>query len=111
MKIPHAKDSIIPKTGVFRKTELHGTVPAQTRAEQERVRSRTQKNLRSPDSDVAYVPFDTAFRDLICSVIQRQDRIREELLMLDADLRQQITALEVRMGKNGKQPVETPEEH
>ena len=52
------------------------------------------QSLKSPGSMVSYQPFETAFRDFICSLMERQDMMGEELLLHIADLQQQIDALE-----------------
>jgi hypothetical protein len=83
-----------PVRNVFRKTELHGTMPASTPDEGKKTRRRTMQSLKSPGAMVSYQPFETAFRDFICSLMERQDMMGEELLLHIADLQQQIDALE-----------------
>jgi len=88
-----------PVRTVFRKTELHGTVPASTPEEGKKIRRRTIQSLKSPGAMVSYQPFETAFRDFICSLMERQDLMGEELLLHIADLQQQIDALEDQLNK------------
>jgi hypothetical protein len=83
-----------PVRNVFRKTELHGTMPASTPDEGKKTRRRTMQSLKSPGAMVSYQPFETAFKDFICSLMERQDMMGEELLLHIADLQQQIDALE-----------------
>jgi hypothetical protein len=85
-----------PVRTVFRKTELHGTTTVSTPVEGKKIRRRTMQHLKSPGAAVSYQPFETAFRDFICSLMERQDLMGEELLLHIADLQQQIDALEDR---------------
>jgi DNA-binding MarR family transcriptional regulator len=52
------------------------------------------QSLKSPGAMVSYQPFETAFKDFICSLMERLDMMGEELLLHIADLQQQIDALE-----------------
>ena len=83
-----------PAGNVFRKTELHGTTTASTPDEGKKIRKRTMQSLKSPGATVPYHQFETAFKDFICSLMERQDMMGEELLLHIADLQQQIDALE-----------------
>jgi len=82
---------------VFRKTELNGIAPPSTPNEIKKARQRTMKNIRDPDSAIAYRPFEDAFRDFTCSLVEREDRVYDEMLLHVADLQQQIDALEDRI--------------
>ena len=83
-----------PDGNVFRKTELHGMTTASTPDEGKKTRRRTMQSLKSPGAMVSYQPFETAFKDFICSLMERQDMMGEDLLLHIADLQQQIDALE-----------------
>lgn len=98
---PHAaakgqarKPPVRPVKKVFRKTELHGTGPATTPEECDRLRRKTIQNLKEPGAEISYKQFEAAFRDYTCSLIERQDRIRDELFFHVADLQQQVNDLE-----------------
>lgn len=80
--------------GVFRKTELLGNAPPAEPDAARKARQRTKKNLNNPGSAIAYRPFEDAFRDFVCSLVERQDMIYDEMLMHVADLAQQIDELE-----------------
>jgi len=88
-----------PVRTVFRKTELHGATPGVTPDDCKKTRRRTMQSLKSPGSMVSYQPFETAFRDFICSLMERQDLMGEEFLLHIADLQQQIDALEDQLNK------------
>jgi hypothetical protein len=91
----------VPQPGgnVFRKTELHGTTTASTPDKGKKTRRRTIQSLKSPAATVSYQPFETAFRDFICSLMERQDMMGEDLLLHIADLQQQIDVLEDQLNK------------
>jgi hypothetical protein len=82
---------------VFRKTELLGIAPPTGPDEIKKARQRTLKNIRDPDGLVAYRRFEDAFRDFICSLVERQDTIYDEMLLHVADLQQRIDLLEQRL--------------
>jgi hypothetical protein len=88
-----------PDGNVFRKTELHGTTTVSTPDKGKKTRRRTMQRLKSPGAAVSYQPFETAFRDFICSLIEHQDMMGEELLLHIADLQQQIDVLEDQLNK------------
>ena len=52
------------------------------------------QSLESPGVTVSYHTFEVAFKDFICSLMERQDMMGEDLLLHIADLQQQIDALE-----------------
>jgi len=89
-----------PVRSVFRKTELHGAAPASTPDECKKVRRRTMQNLKAPGGMIAYGPFEAAFREFICSLMERQDMVAEEMLLQYADLRQRLDAIEDRLEEN-----------
>jgi|WetSurMetagenome_2_1015567.scaffolds.fasta_scaffold745510_1 hypothetical protein len=85
-----------PVRGIFRKTELHGELPEMTPAEQRKIRNRTLESLKGPGATVSYQPFEKAFRDFTCSLIEHQYFVEEQMLLRIADLQQQIDVLERR---------------
>lgn len=87
-----------PARSVFRKTELLGIAPPSEPDVIKKTRQRILKKIRDPDSDVLYRPFEDAFRDFVCSLVERQDRVYDEMLLHVADLQQQIDTLEDRPG-------------
>jgi len=86
-----------PAKSVFRKTELLGIAPPTEPEAIKKARQRILKNIRDPDGEVAYRPFEDAFRDFTCSLVQRQERVYDEMILQVADLQQQIDALEQRL--------------
>lgn len=91
-----------PVRKVFRKTELHGTGPATTPEECDRLRKRTIQNLKEPGAEISYKSFEAAFKDFTCSLIERQDRIRDEFSYHVADLQQQVNDLEQQLAQAQK---------
>jgi hypothetical protein len=88
-----------PRSNVFRKTDLHGTTTVSTPDKGKKTRRRMIQSLKNPGAPVSYPPFETAFRDFICSLMERQDMMGEDLLLYIADLQQQIDALEDQLNK------------
>ena len=93
LNVPEDEPVLRPVTDVFRKTELNGTRLPSTPDELKKTRKRTMQKLRDPGGEVPYREFETAFRDFICSLMERQDVIQQEALLHIADLEQRISAL------------------
>jgi hypothetical protein len=85
-----------PVRNVFRKTELHGATMASTPGVRKKTRRRTKQSLESQSVMASCHRFEVVFKDLICSLMESQDMMEEDLLLHIADLQQQITALEDR---------------
>ena len=88
-----------PVKSIFRKTELLGIAPPTEPVAIKKARQRTLKKIRDPDGGTAYRPFEDAFRDFVCSLVEQQDRANDEMLLHAADLQQQIDALEDRFDR------------
>jgi len=58
-------------------------------------RRRTGRELLEHDSDIPYVAAEKAQRDLVCSLIERQDRVTEKLLLMINDLQYRTDDLEL----------------
>jgi len=93
-----------PAKGVFRKTERLGIAPPAEPEEFKKARQRTLKNIRVPDGEIAYRPFEDSFRTFVCSLVERQERIHDEMLLHAADLQQQIDALGRQRAEQQKSP-------
>lgn len=89
-----------PARSVFRKTELLGIAPPSEPGTIRKARQRTLKSIRDPDGEVAYRPFEDAFRDFVCSLVERQNNVYDEMLLHAADLQQRIDTLECRVEKS-----------
>jgi len=57
------------------------------------------QSLESPGVMESYHPFEVAFKDFICSLMEHQDMMGEDLLLHIADLQQQIDALKDKVNK------------
>ncbi len=101
-----------PKCSVFRKTELHSSSQGSTVEDAIKTRKRVSKQLDKPLSGITLRPYETAFRDLICSIVGHQDLAEDQLCLHIADLQQQITDLQQRIGtleqRPGTQTQSTP---
>lgn len=97
MHLPGHRTKHRPAKSVFRKTELRGIAPPSEPDAIKKSRQRTLKNIRDPDGEVAYRMFEDSFRDFTCSLVERQDKVYDEMLLHVADLQQQVDALEDRI--------------
>jgi hypothetical protein len=108
----HVPDNVAdhrPKGSVFRKTELHHSSRGSPAEETKKVRKRIFRNLDNPGSGVTLRPFETALRDLVCSIIGQQDLAEEKLFLHIADLQQQITDLQQKIETlEQRLPVQAP---
>ena len=79
---------------VERRTGLRGQhigaapVPAGT------IRRQTKAQLNERDPEIPYVKFEAALCDLVCSLMERQDRMNEELLRRMIDLQYRMDDIE-----------------
>jgi hypothetical protein len=79
---------------VERKTGLRGLSIGQERVAQSTTRKRTERDLRLPDAEVPYFTTEKAVRDLVCSLIERQDRMNESIFLKLIDLEYRIDDIE-----------------
>ena len=57
-------------------------------------RRRTRADINEKDAEVPYMNFETAARDLVCSLMERQDRMNEEIFCKIIDLAYRLGDLE-----------------
>ncbi len=86
---------LAPRLGE-RKTELRGLAIASSRAAPGSIRKRTEQDLKEPGAEIPYYKTEKAIRDLVCSLIERQDRINEELVLEITNLKYRIEDFENR---------------
>jgi hypothetical protein len=79
---------------VERKTELRESAIAPSWAAPASIRKRTERDLKEPNAEITYYKAEKANRDLFCSLIERQDRMIEEVFLVINDLRYRIEDLE-----------------
>jgi hypothetical protein len=83
---------------VFRKTELLSAPPlSEEDDELKTLRKKMMLRLRRPKCEVRYLPFETAFREFVASLIVRQDRTDAELRPMIIELAEQVRILEKRL--------------
>jgi hypothetical protein len=68
-------------TEVDRKTELQGMSGKSSPEGPAQVRRRTERDLKDPYSDIPYAKTEKAVRDLVCSLIERQDRMNADIFL------------------------------
>lgn len=81
-----AKKTASPPRLVERKTELRGMGIAARREQKKTVRRRTERDLAMSDPEVPYARTERAVRDLVCSLLERQDRMNEAIFLKLNDL-------------------------
>ena len=94
-----------------RRTGLRNLGIGQTRAPMRTIRKNTEDELREKDPEIPYVKTEHAIRDLICSLMERQDRMNEQLLQRIIDLQYRMDDLEADLSAaTGKNYAGDPEE-
>jgi hypothetical protein len=68
-------------TEVHRKTELQGMSTKSFPEEPAQVRRRTEQNLRNSEFGIPYAATEKAVRDLVCSLVERQDRMNAGIIL------------------------------
>jgi len=80
---------------VERVTALRGQAIDHGQRPKRSVRSGIKLELLAYDSDIPYAAVEKAQRDLVCSLIERQDRVTEKLLLMINDLQYRTDELEL----------------
>jgi hypothetical protein len=71
----------LPAKEVDRKTELQGISRKLSPDDPSQVRRRTERDLKDADADIPYAKTERAVRDLVCSLIERQDRMNIDIFL------------------------------
>jgi len=79
---------------VERVTALRGQGIARPPEPKNILRRQTQTDIYGKDAEVPYVKFEAAARDLVCSLMERQDRMNEEIFYKLNDLVYRVEDLE-----------------
>ena len=79
---------------VERVTALRGLGIARPQEPKSIHRRRTQADISSRNPEIPYVKFETAIRDVVCSLMERQDRMNEEIFCRINDLVYRVEDLE-----------------
>ena len=80
---------------VERVTALRGQAIDHGQRSKRSVRSGIKQEMLAYDSDIPYTAAEKAQRDLVCSLIERQDRVTEKLLLMINDLQYRTDDLEL----------------
>ena len=78
---------------VERATSMRGQSIARPQEPKSTHRRRTQLDIYGKDAEIPYVKFEAAARDLVCSLMERQDRMNEEIFLKLNDLVYQVEDL------------------
>ena len=79
---------------VTRATALRGQHIARRRVAQKTIRKNTESDLKEQGAEVSYYKAEKAIRDLVCSILERQDRMNEEIFYRVIDLQCRMDDLE-----------------
>jgi len=77
-----------------RATALRGQGIGRPPAPKSAVRRQTYGDIYGKDPEIPYVKFEAGFRDLVCSLMERQDRMNEEIFYRINDLASRLDDLE-----------------
>lgn len=58
------------------------------------LRKNTESDLHEKDPEIPYVKTERAIRDLVCSLMERQDRMNEAILLRVIDLQYRMDDIE-----------------
>ncbi|MCK9593654.1 MAG: hypothetical protein M0Q91_16755 [Methanoregula sp.] len=86
---------------VERVTALRGQSIARLPEPKSTLRRQTQVDIYGRDAEVPYVKFEAAARDLVCSLMERQDRMNEEIFYKLNDLAYRVEDLEENRTREG----------
>ena len=86
---------------VERATALRGQSIARPQEPKSIRRLRTRMDIYEKDAEIPYVKFEAAVRDLVCSLMERQDRMNEEIFYKTNDLSDRIEDLEQARQEDG----------
>ncbi|MDD1681440.1 MAG: hypothetical protein LUQ35_07505 [Methanoregula sp.] len=79
---------------VERVTALRAQSIARPRQPKNVLRRQSQYDIYGKDPEIPYVKFEAAARDLVCSLMERQDRMNEEIFYKINDLAYRVEDLE-----------------
>ena len=85
-KVPAPAPERTAPRQVERATALRGLSIAPARTPKKTPRRRTLQDLRDRDPEVPYRQYEDASRDLVCSLMERQDRMNEAIFNRIIDL-------------------------
>lgn len=92
---------------VQRKTCLRGQSIDPPHYPKQSVMRQIEKDFGEKDPDIPYIAWENAMKDLVCSLIERQDRLARNLLLRLGDLEYRVEDLENDMdehlNKTGKE--------
>ena len=90
----NAKRTRITPRLVERVTALRGQGIARPPEPKSTRRRRTRMDIYNKDAEIPYVKFEAVARDLVCSLMERQDRMNEEIFYKINDLAYRVEGIE-----------------
>ncbi|MFA4848741.1 MAG: hypothetical protein WC626_03360, partial [Methanoregula sp.] len=92
---PDVKIEDAPPRLVERATGLRGLSVCSAKDSKSTCRKRTERDLHSPDAEIPYIKTEHALRDLVCSLMERQDRMNEAFFLKLNDLEYRVDDFEL----------------
>ncbi|MDP3564358.1 MAG: hypothetical protein Q8R70_07680 [Methanoregula sp.] len=86
---------------IDRVTALRGLSIGRPKEPKSSLRCQTQRAIYGKDPEIPYVKFETGARDLVCSLMERQDRMNEEIFYRLSDHLCRIEDLELERKDDG----------
>ena len=83
---------------VERMTGLRGLSIGKRGVAPSTIRTRTESDLRQTDAEIPYLKTEKAIRDLVCSLMERQDRMNEAIFLKLIDLEYRVDDSENQVG-------------
>ena len=80
---------------VERATALRGLSISRPLTSKSALRRRSLQEIRSLEPEIPYQQFESATRDLVCSLMERQDRMNEEIFNKIVDLEYRVKDIEI----------------
>jgi len=87
---------------VERATALRGQSIARPQEPRSIRRLHTRMDIYEKDAEIPYVKLEAAARDLVCSLMERQDRMNEEIFYKISDLSYRVEDLEQARREDGR---------
>ena len=97
-RIPKKPVKPRPITDVHRKTEIFGA-SGNSFPEPAQVRRHTERNLKDPGFGIPYIAAEKVIHDLVCSLVERQDRISAGIMLDIKFMQEDIGILQDQMYK------------
>jgi hypothetical protein len=87
---------------VERRTGIRGLGIGAAPTPKSTIRKNTEDDLRERDPEIPYAKAESGFRDLVCSLMERQDRMNEQLFVHINELQYRMDDVEEKVSATGR---------